>query len=69
MAKVMLGAGRQARIRFGLDGRSLSYWDADSGGWRVAPGGYRVMVGSSSRDLPLRGGFARGGARCPASAR
>jgi beta-glucosidase len=66
--KVMLAPGRQARISFALDGRSLSYWDAALGGWRVAPGCYRVMIGSSSRDLPLRGGFSRAGGRCPRTA-
>jgi hypothetical protein len=31
-----------------------------AGRWRVARGCYRVMVGSSSRALPLRGRFGIG---------
>jgi beta-glucosidase len=65
--KVQLAPGRQARVRFVLDSRSLSHWDTAAGAWKVAGGCYRVMVGSSSRDLPLRGAFPRGRAICPGS--
>jgi beta-glucosidase len=63
--KVILAPGQRTRVSFGLDARSLSYWDTGLGGWRIARGCYRVMVGSSSRNLPLHGAFARGGGRCP----
>jgi beta-glucosidase len=66
--KVMLAPGRQTRVSFALNARALSYWDTALGDWRVAEGCYRVMVGNSSRDLPLRGAFARAGGRCPRSA-
>lgn len=62
--KVTLAPGQSARVSFPLDDRSYAYWDTASGDWRVAPGCYEVKVGSSSRDLPLRGRVARGGARC-----
>ena len=62
--KVTLAPGKRARVSFRLDSRSLSYWDVAAGDWRVAPGCYRVMVGGSSRELPLRGVLARGGAAC-----
>ena len=62
--KVTLAPGRSARVRLSLDSRALSYWDTAVGGWRVAPGCYRVQVGSSVSDLPLRRAFARGPARC-----
>ena len=67
--KVTLAAGQSTRVSFTLGPRALSYWDTAAGGWRVAPGCYRVMVGSSSRELPLRGVFGQGGARCTASPR
>jgi beta-glucosidase len=51
--KVVLKPGETRRVAFALDARALSYWDTGAGGWRLAPGCYRVMVGSSSRDLPL----------------
>jgi beta-glucosidase len=59
--KVSVAPGKAATVNFRIDARSLSYWD---GRWRVAPGCYRVMVGRSSRSLPLRGDIAVGGARC-----
>ncbi len=52
-AKVVLRPGETRRVSFVLDARALSYWDTGAGGWRLAPGCYRVMVGSSSRDVPL----------------
>jgi hypothetical protein len=36
------------------------YWDTAAGAWHVTPGCHGVMVGSSSRDLPLRGSTCRG---------
>jgi beta-glucosidase len=59
-AKLRLGPGQSRRVRFGVDRRALPYWDTGAGGWRVAPGCYHVMVGSSSRNLPLRGVTCRG---------
>jgi beta-glucosidase len=68
--KLTLQPGQSMRVSFPLDARALSYWDTGAGGWRVAPGCYGVMVGSSSRDLLLRTVLAVNGASCPgASAR
>jgi len=50
--KLRLKPGRARRVVFHLNRRSFAYWD---GGWKVAPGCYRISVGRSSRDLPLRG--------------
>jgi beta-glucosidase len=36
-----------------LDARALSYWDAASHGWKIAPGSYTIWAASSSRDLRL----------------
>jgi beta-glucosidase len=66
--KVTLGPGGRAHVTFGLDSRALSYWDVGSGGWRVAPGCYAVMLGRSSRDIVARGTLAAGGASCGAGA-
>lgn len=35
-----------------------SYWDATSHRWRVTGGSYPILVGSSSRDIRLRGSAA-----------
>lgn len=62
--KIMLMPRRHARIDFTLGARDLSYWDVNSSSWQIAPGCYRVMVGSSSRQAALRGTMGRNGARC-----
>ena len=63
--KVALGPGETKRVTLTLTDRSFSYWDAREHAWRIAPGCYGVEVGSSSRDLPLKGTLAQGGATCP----
>jgi beta-glucosidase len=52
--KVTLKPGESRHLRFRLDAQSLSYWDVQSHLWKVAPGRYRIMVGSSSRDIRLQ---------------
>jgi len=51
--KVRIEPGRSAHVRLTLNERAFQYWDVPSRGWRTMPGTYGVMVGSSSRDLPL----------------
>ena len=55
--KVMLKPGESAHLRFALDAQSLSYWDAQTHQWLVAPGIYKILVGSSSRDIRLEKTF------------
>jgi beta-glucosidase len=43
-----------------LDKDTLAPWDADARGWKVYPGTYSVMVGSSSRDIRMKGSFTIG---------
>ena len=54
--------------RFRLTVHDLSYWHVPINDWRVAPGCYAVMVGSSSRDIRLQDTLGRGGASCPSLA-
>jgi len=56
-AKIPLQPGQTAHIRFELDGQSLACWDSNYYRWTILPGTYRVMVGSSSRDIRLAGTF------------
>lgn len=51
--KVFIALGKSARVRFQLDGSAFSYWDVKTHAWRIAPGEYKLMVGSSSRDIRL----------------
>jgi beta-glucosidase len=55
--KVALAPGQTSHVRFALDARALSYWDVSTHSWKVLPGRIRVGVGSSSRDIHLRGQF------------
>ena len=52
--KVKIEPGKSAHVRLTLNERAFQYWDVASHDWKTAPGTYGVMVGSSSRDLPLQ---------------
>ena len=47
--RVELVLDESARVTLTLDARALSYWDAESHGWKVAPGTYTVWGGGLSR--------------------
>lgn len=53
IARVPLAAGTAASAHFTLHDDAFTIWD--SARERVVPGTYKIMVGSSSRDLPLAG--------------
>lgn len=52
--KVAVKPGQTRHVRLELNARSFAYWDTESHAWKIAPGTYRIMVGSSSRDFELR---------------
>ncbi len=54
-ARAEIAPGKTASVRIPLDARAFSYWDVKTHGWKVAPGEYAVEVGSSSRDIRLKG--------------
>jgi beta-glucosidase len=56
--KLRLKPGESKVATMTLDNNSISAWDSDTGKWRIYPGSYGVMVGSSSRDIALTGSFA-----------
>jgi beta-glucosidase len=64
-AKVALAPGQSQRVTMQLDARAFSYWSDAANAWRVVPGCDTIAVGSSSRQLPLSGVIAQGGASCP----
>jgi len=51
--KVDLQPGASTRVALRIDPRLLGVFSAAGGGWHVAPGGYTVQLGASSRDLRL----------------
>ncbi|HEX8615831.1 MAG TPA: glycoside hydrolase family 3 C-terminal domain-containing protein [Telluria sp.] len=53
-AKVYLKAGESKRVTIPIDARSLSYYVQDTATWNVDAGKFKIMVGSSSADLPLK---------------
>jgi beta-glucosidase len=57
--QVTLQPGQSRRIELVVDPRSpdhpLSYWNTAEHAWATAPGSYGVLVGGSSRSLPLTG--------------
>jgi beta-glucosidase len=57
--KLTLDPGASRRVTIPLDRRAFSWWSTRRDGWVVTPGRYGIAVGSSSRDLPLRGSVTR----------
>jgi beta-glucosidase len=52
--KVALKPGKTRHVRLKLNAHSFAYWDRDSHDWKIMPGTYHIMVGSSSRDFQLQ---------------
>ena len=53
--KVDLKAGQSRMVRLELNARSFSIYDPDRHAWKMPRGKYTILVGTSSRDLPLQG--------------
>jgi beta-glucosidase len=53
--KLRLEPGQSRHVRIVLNSRAFSYWDTRTQGWAVMPGVYRILAGSSSRDIRLGG--------------
>ena len=53
--KVWLKPGESKVVSMPLKPESLAVWDEASHAWKVVPGVYAVNVGSSSRDIRLKG--------------
>jgi beta-glucosidase len=62
--KVFLNPGQSKRVTVALSHRAFAYWNAATNDWRVAPGCYSLMVGTSSTDLPLQVQMPQGGGVC-----
>jgi len=51
--KVWLKAGESKEVSVNVDTKYLSIYDEAADGWKLVPGGYTLMVGGSSQELPL----------------
>jgi beta-glucosidase len=54
----ILQPGQTARMKVQLRTREVSTWNVDAHAWAVVNGDFDVMVGSSSRDIRLKGKFS-----------
>jgi beta-glucosidase len=54
----VLAPGQQVTVQFDLRRKDLSYWDVVRQEWAIPSGAFNVLVGQSSRDLPLSGGLS-----------
>jgi beta-glucosidase len=55
--KIRLQPGEIRNVSMELNEDSLSAWDPEVHAWRIYPGTYTIMVGSSSRDIRLQDSF------------
>ena len=53
-AKVALEPGEEKTVSFELTQRDFAYYDVARRAWTVKPGQFEILVGSSSRHLPLK---------------
>lgn len=54
-SRVSLAPGASKTVTLTLPESALDYWNTPHGRWQIAPGAYGILVGSSSRQLPLSG--------------
>jgi len=57
--KVALQPGETADICLTITSQDLSFYDEETKSWKLEPGEFTVNVGSSSRDIRLRGSFLK----------
>jgi beta-glucosidase len=55
--KISLLPGETKTVRFTLDKEALSFYDTDLKDWVAEPGKFEIQVGSSSRDIRVKGIF------------
>lgn len=55
--KVRLDPGESKTLTFKIDRRAMSYYDTARHDWHVDPGAFKVFVGDSSENTPLKAGF------------
>jgi beta-glucosidase len=53
--RVTLNPGAAQTVHLTVTARDLAMWDTGANGWRTPAGAYQIMVGDSSRNLPLTG--------------
>jgi beta-glucosidase len=54
-SKVFLKPGETKRVDILLDHDAFAYYDVNKKSWVVEPGDFEFLIGSSSRDIRLKG--------------
>jgi beta-glucosidase len=65
--KVDLAPGASADVELRVDPRLLATFSEKGGGWRIAPGAYKVLLGSSASKIDLETSVRLGERRLPAT--
>ncbi len=53
--RITLNAGASGTVTFTVPTHALAHWDTASNSWLATAGTYQILVGDSSRNLPLTG--------------
>jgi beta-glucosidase len=53
--RVSLQPGQSQTVQFTVTSHDLAHWSDSAGGWTTTSGAYQILVGDSSRNLPLTG--------------
>jgi beta-glucosidase len=64
-AKLSLAPHQTRTATIALDAGSFSYWSTGVQNWSIQPGCDTILVGTSSRNLPLHTAVAQAGGGCP----
>jgi beta-glucosidase len=56
--RISLAAGASGTVTFTVPVHALASWSTTAGHWVAGAGTYRILVGDSSRNLPLSGGLS-----------
>jgi beta-glucosidase len=65
--KVDLAPGASTDVELRVDPRLLALYSEKGGGWRIAPGAYKVLLGSSASKIELETSVRLGERRLPAT--
>ena len=52
--KIDLQPGETKDVTLELEAKSFSFWDTESGAWKLEPGEFIILAGRSSADLPVK---------------
>ncbi len=52
-SRISLKAGETKSVSLFLKERDFAFWDISTNGWKIEPGNYQILIGTSSRDIKL----------------